>query len=203
MLIAKLPTEVSPPKMSIFWAVPWRGDYGELAYKKKLIEAYNESHEIPGLWEEVQEAISKGDWNPPDIGSQSFSNTYSEVFPGREPNWAGAMAIQYKSEKIRVFPHEFSKIDDNTLKIYIAESHEFVLGEVPEGEALKTDMEVSPEKRSLYEAAILEGASKAEAILLSAGLMQIEEGTEVKPTGWYRCKLEYAQIFCNKREMGN
>ena len=220
MLIKKLPTKPSPPKMSIFWAIPWKGEYGEKMFRKGLMQAYCDEHSLDyfvetyncnvvgressesNLWKRVQDAIAKGDWEPPNI-EDGYSSPVIEEYQsfGHEPNWAGAMAIQYKSEQIRVFPHEFSKLDDGRLKEYIVESHEFVAGETPEGEALKTDMELSPEKRYLYEAAVLEGASQTEAILLSAGLLQIEDGTEVKPTGWYRCRPEYAQIFCNNDEM--
>ena len=214
MLIAKLPTGVSPPKLSIFWAEPWRGEIGEEMYRRMVLDAYCreacKDREAPRrrdqddwdleLWDECSKAIANGDFTPPEGTEERRLGRCLHPF-GAEPNWAGALAILYGGEKIRVFPHEYSKLADERLKEYVAESHELVLGDTVESEQLSTELEISPEKQALVDAALLEGASLSEAKLMACGLYSPEEGTEVKPSGWYRCRREYAEIYCTEREM--
>jgi hypothetical protein len=213
MLIAKLPTAVSPPKLSIFWAEPWKGEVGEKMYRRMVLDAWcreqgkvrtlhrrrdQDDYDLE-LWEECAKAIADGDFVPPNV--EEYRTGRMPALIGAEPNWAGAVAILYGGEKIRVFPHEYSKLADERLKEYVAESHELVLGDTVESEQLSTELEISPEKQALVDAALLEGASLSEAKLMACGLYSPEEGTEVKPSGWYRCKREYAEVYCTEREM--
>ena len=125
----------------------------------------------------------------------------AETIFGGEPNWAGAVAILYLGSKIRAFPHEFSRLSDDRLRDYVAESHELVVGDAVETQPLAAELELSPEKQSLVDAALLEGASEAEARLMACGLYDPQEGSEIKPAGWYRCRKEYAECYCTEREM--
>ena len=227
ILTAKLPTNPSPPKLSIHWATPWPGERGEDRKKVALMTAYNRhitgedtdlryvmtarskegrKNQLEHFEMDMLKAIAEGEWEPPDVESREwdFEAMEDSIFPGYEPNWAGAVMIRYKGESIRVFPHEFNTVTDDRLKEYIEHSHELVKAEVadnPEGKALWDSIEISPEKKALVDAAILEGATATEAALLAAGLMDIKEGSAVAPAGWYRCHPEYALIYCHESEL--
>jgi len=44
---------------------------------------------------------------------------------GLAPNYKGAVAIRYQEEKMRVFPHEFRRVDSSDVVDYTKESHTF------------------------------------------------------------------------------
>ena len=211
--------EVRPRKLDIFWAEWWRGEKGEndndgIILRKYCKEVLGENLELTkkekkkryrdlAIWKEMQDVISRGDFTIPHIkyeDSVPINNAYGAALGFRDHNWAGAVKIKYKGEDIRLFPDEYSLISDKELKMYMRESHTLMENEIPEGEIIGADFEISPEKKSLVEAAILEGAKESEAKLLALGLMTLDPESEIKPYGYYHCRDEYYNIFSRQEE---
>lgn len=172
MLIKKLTTVVSPPKMSIFWSEPWPNKDIAKRQKKQL--------------EEVSDRYLDG------IGY------------GFEPHFGKARKIMYKDEAIRVFPHEFSAITAENMKLYVegdgAEpSHEIIPGTVAEAEYVK-DIK-SGIKHVLYEQALLDGCTDRQAFLTAMSLDVTDAELEFPPIGWYRIKPEYGEYYCYPEEL--
>ena len=172
MLITKLPTNPSPPKLSIFWSVPWT--------EEKYVKQQKEMVE--------KEYLSK-------LGDCYFNDI---SFWGKEPDWEGARKIVYQNNEIRIFPHEFSVLELEKLKLYIFESHDLMPGSVAEEKLMK---ELRGEKKLYYEAALLEGATEREAILTAMGVDITEGQYEIPQIGWYKVKPEYGMIYCDQAEL--
>jgi hypothetical protein len=174
MLIKKLPTVVSPPKLSIFWAQPWALEKYAFRNKKSHIE-------------------------------------YVDPF-GIEPDYMGAMKIFYKGEQIRVFPHEFSVMDRKKMHDYIMgmegegiSTHEFVAADIVSAAQKRLEEITDEALKPIRDAALLDGATPEMALQIAMGVDVFipDEGIEdpdddcgFPPAGWYRCKPEYALIYC-------
>ncbi len=121
LLITKLTCEVSPPKLSIFWATPWPED----RYVKQQCEL-DEDGEIIKCPTNQRFAHNKaGGW--------------------LEPNWNGARRIRYSDHDVRVFPHEFTILDSGKLKFYIDNEMYDLVPEGVAGERIATDVKVITE----------------------------------------------------------
>lgn len=111
MLTKKPPTQPSPPRLSIHWSVPWPHE--------KYAQKQQETCQRCGC--RVQEGVSSSKSKKrgkhkltlgcicpggPTIVTEEDREIYTEL--GAEHNWSGARAIEYKGERIRVFPDEFS-----------------------------------------------------------------------------------------------
>jgi len=154
LLRTKLPTVVSPPKLSIFWSVPWPMDY---------------------------RSEGKFGW-------------------GLEPDWANARKIKYKGENIRIFPHEFVEIEPAKLILYIDEKvFELVPDSIAEEELI--DEVLTKHRRKYYEAALIDGCTHAQALMVAFGKDPTIEDPNIPAIGWYRCVPEYARYFCYENEM--
>lgn len=154
MLIKKLPTVVSPPKMSIHWSLPW----------------------------------------PMDAKPQK------ELLWGMEPDYANARKIYYKNENIRVFPHEFTEIKTGKLMEYINQGgFELIPGSAPEEELIKRSLKKG--QRLIYDAALVDGCTPAQAMMVALGKDPTLEDPELPAIGWYRCVEQYARCFCYEDEM--
>jgi len=181
MLTTKLPTEVSPPKLSIFWSVPW---VDEEMVKSQMepavrINGCTSKKKVP--CEKVGELV---------LGNSPF---------GLEPDFREARKILYKSESVRVFPHEFSVLKKENLRMYIEESHELVAGSAAEDEILSEIKRGA--RKDTYDAALIDGATHAQATMVALGKDPTLEDNEFPAIGWYRCKREFAQIYCYDNEM--
>lgn len=159
--------------MSIFWSLPWPNK--EYAAKQK-------------------EAIDSEDLE--DFGVEYFFNP---VHRANEPKWGEARMIKYKDEQIRVFPHEFSELTLENMKLYLEESHDLVPGTVAEEDIM--DSMLRGAKRRTYEAALIDGCTEYEARLMAIGVDVTDGHYEIPAIGWYRIKPEYGQVYCYKREM--
>jgi len=232
LITKKIETAISPPKLSIFWALPWPGDRGQKRREDMIMIQYCEEHNLVFLaettgnyrrnasvkayrgrtkrdvfWEVVSEKIQIGEWvyDESRFYERFTSNPFdsSALFGrGSEPNWAGALKIRYKNEDVRIFPHEYSILSDQRLKLYLEKGVcELVLSDMPGESALESNLEISPDLKVLYEAALLEGASDSQAKLLALGRMNLNDNTEIIPLGWYKCKNEHAALFCDEYEM--
>ena len=195
MLTTKLHTEVSPPKMSLHWATPWPDDkYAK--QQKSIIDDLQSRRGKRGLL----------GWND-DIGwgtvfgadDPETARFYTEF--GQDPNWIGAVKIHYKGTDIRVFPHEFSKLDAKRMKYYVAENAIFTLVESETATMPIAKLKLDPDQKQIYDSALLDGCSPQQATLVMLGIDISDEEVEFPPNGWYRLYPDYANIFCYESEM--
>lgn len=213
MLREKLPTEVSPPKMSIFWSVPWYNNPVELKEVTNQIMRHmlQESGRDRYLSSEEFERLIRNpeDYEELSVRVKKYIDENETLFSitgfGREPNQARARKIRYKDEDIKVFPHEFSIISHENMKLYVQGdesgecSHELVTTDVAEETLLKevTEGELKP----ILEAAQLDGCTLAQAILVALGMDISLPDSEFPPLGWYRVKKEYGLVYCSHHDL--
>jgi hypothetical protein len=145
-------------------------------------------------------------------------NDFDDTFKAfTTPNWDNAVAIYYKGEKIRVFPHEFSLMNRKKMHDYLMgmegegiHTHELVTAEIVSA-AQERLQEITDESlKPIRDAALLDGASPEMALQIAMGVDVLvpDEGLEdpnddcgFPPVGWYRCLPEYAAIYCHPYEM--
>jgi len=224
MLIKKLPTKISPPKLSMFWSQPYpdarvvkrqfetfynQGRFdGDLPVSGKNFRKQNVSffHDEDGniLSEELlQEKILS-------YMNSQLDVLYDNYFGfGAEDNWAKARKIVYNEETIRVFEREFSVLTHDKMSEYLGltghgGSHELVPDSVAEETLFEQILE--GDLRDVFDAALMDGCTDEQAIGVALGLdvaleYHGDKLAEYPPLGWYRCKSEYAKMFCSEKEM--
>ena len=228
ILIKKLPTDPSPPKLSLHWAVPWPDDTWAKKQANTCSECGFEVTRKKNKYYDPVEDDPSEEWNltcdcekgptlnvtPEDREVVSPIGFYGQIKVngktcyialGKEHNWTGAVKINYKQEDIRCFPDEFNYLSAKSMREYInSGSHELVVSEHKPTEQVY-DMIMNTDQRLVYEAALLDGASHNQAIMTAAsGQIFVDEGAtdiEFPVLGWYRCIPEYAGIFCDEWEM--
>src|SRR4051812_6441101 len=93
MLIKKPPTKPSPPKFSIFYALPARADNIYASQKERFLEPDGD-----GKW-----------WDGIEIVDEEPDVFYTDpIFGGKEENARNWLKIHYAGTDITVQPHEFS-----------------------------------------------------------------------------------------------
>lgn len=212
MLTTKLPTNPSPPKLSMFWSVPWPDDVNSKYQKRICIEC---GQEVENPHEEDGSIYKNKRYTRMTIGQcgceggSVFATEQTRTLPDKfgllEPNWIGARMIRYKGSDIRVFPHEFSVMKLENMRLYIlgsghnSQSHELVKDEIVSSkmESLIMDTEL----KAVYDAALLDGCTEEQAYLTVSGQDITDEEVEFAPLGWYRCMRHYAELFCYENEM--
>ena len=168
MLTKKLPIEKSPPKLSFHWAEPW-----------PMIE-----------WAVKQErAVRSG-----KIIVLGDGTLGSSVF-NKEPDFRYAVGIIFQSEKLRVFPHEFSKAASSLRELVNGGGVIFHPSETVA--ALAQTLSVA--KQAIKDAAMLDGCDEFQAEMVAYGKDPFE--AELPPSGWYEVKPELASVFCYDTEM--
>lgn len=100
LLLKKLPVRPSPPKLSIFYAIPWPNE----AIVKDQREHYFD--ENTGEW---------WDWSRSGSHIDPDSDYFMDLF-GAEQNWVKAMKIVYKSNDIRILPGEYKLLSPEQVK---------------------------------------------------------------------------------------
>lgn len=193
----KLPTNPSPPKLSIHWATPWGDSSPAIAQQAELerveddIMVYGEDFRII---EKIDDAYIR--YNPLAM----FGYEHDEI---------NAVGINYKGERLKLFPNEFNIVKPENMKLYIfgdsnfpdedSASHHLVPSSEVDTLLLKTAEETA--LRHVKEAAMLDGCNEAQALALLMG-MDIESAiAEFPPVGWYRCRVEYACMFADEWEL--
>jgi hypothetical protein len=177
MMRQKLPCEASPPKLSIFWSTPWPNE----EYARSQAEE-NDDGEL--------------EFVPPE---KTFALSNSP-FGGLEHNWNGARRIRFDDKDLRVFPNEFTVIPSERLLFYIENGVYEMVAEGVASDILAQDM-VEGEKKVLWEHALVDGCTDAQARLVAMGVDITLPDPIVPPTGWYRCHPAYASHFCHEEEM--
>ncbi len=174
ILTAKLPTKPSPPKLSIFWSIPWPNKAFVKDIRARILETKRSV--FPGV--------------PFLVASDSMDAA----------EWEGARKIKYKDENIRVFPHEFNPIKTESMELYINEgAHTLVPGGPAEEAVIQRTLRKG--EREVYEAAIMDGATEAQAVATALRQDITIPDWKFPPVGWYRPNPEMAIYFCRSWEM--
>lgn len=197
LLTTKLPTEPSPPKLSIFWSTAWpdEGTISEMQIRKVAVEVLD----VPlkkraALRKDVKEAAKKY------INEHEF--IYDNYGFGKEPIFEHARRIHYKDTDIRVLPGEYKVQTAELMKEYIFNdnpSHELVADTVADESIIEQILDGVT--RPIYEAALLDGANEAQAMQVAMGNDITMPDSEFPPIGWYKCHPSYAVEFCHPWEM--
>ncbi len=201
LLRQKIPVEVAPPKMSIFWSVAWpmvRATTVKGKMSKKKFVSFREQRydEVLKQVLEDEEAVSSVMYEEDLLKDTSLQDMVGFFAVGHTPNGHGARRICFCGTDVRVFPHEFSILPNNRMKFYI-EKHQVyeLLPDSIAGEKLLGDV-LDGETRPLYEAALLDGCNHNQAILTALGHdVTLEVDNDYPPIGWYRMKAKYRPEF--------
>ena len=213
-LIDKLPTEVSPPAMSIHYAVPWpmKNSFMDKAVSKRArslrqvlshceyvdIELLNETEDVD-LWdflendkvyEYVQWECMRPDLLEPIKESDGFLRPYDYQ------RFRGAMQIKFAGENIRVFPEEFSDVSLPHMKEYL-EIYTFHPNDFWNGLAVKP---TDPDEKFIFEAALLDGCNEYQATNILNGGDADSIDNFPAPMGWYECPVKYGLMFGKSEE---
>jgi len=183
MLTKKLPTVVSPPKLSLHYSVPWEIDLQTIKKLWKTHCFHALSPKKKTIDEMLQDLQSLDDVLP------------TSIFGGAEPNEAKARGIFWVGEKIKVWPHEYSVIPPERWPDYYPDVYELIFDD--ELKDLFTVFPVGEDSR-VYEAALLDGCNDFQALLTAIG-QDIDDSPT--PVGWFRIKPEYGLMFASEREL--
>ncbi len=190
MLTKKLPTEVSPPKLSLFYSYSHTITEEE---KIRCLKSYFSGWEMNI---NVLQMIEGEESRKKAIKKLKEMNSIPDGLFGSAPNDFNAVWINYKHKSIKVFPHEYSVMNKENLKEYMTESHELVVDDYTE--ELVRNRFTEKGNRKIFEAALLDGCDEFEAMMVAIG----KDPSEVPPPiGWWKCKEAYARIFCHGSEM--
>lgn len=212
MLRSKLPTEISPPKMSLFWSVPWPGPWDDSMLdriERKIKPSEDKDERVEGRIKRKRKVAV------PLSEEELEQECFLDVGFGLVPNWVRARKIHYKDTDIRIFPHEFSKIDNEKMQFYLNEGAydlipttvaENVLIYGPDGKKIEEKPAFiseypQSEQRLIYEAALIDGCTHAQALIVAFGSDPTDETSIIPPIGWYKLKSEHASVFCYEWEV--
>src|SRR5258708_29804302 len=127
----------APPYASIHWATPWTDTTILQSQRKREAMFWGERNKVgrKTTWELAEDKQADETW------------LYMPTALGLEANWAGAVRLRWEGEDLRVFPHEFTPLDSDAMRMFVLgagvdePSHELVTGEVPELTLLKGMLE--------------------------------------------------------------
>jgi hypothetical protein len=174
MLIKKLPVVVSPPRGSLFWAVPWENRF----LLDSLVKRMKQYQKLYGLTNE--EALDS-------TASFCGPNSYQEEIDILKTS----VGINFLGERIKLWNTEYSIVSDEHMDTYLDEKNQMydLMADGQAVEPVKIDFK-SKEERLYYEAALLDGCNTAQAQRVMVGM---EPDISVyPPIGWYRLKKDYA-----------
>jgi hypothetical protein len=193
MLRRKLPTVVSPPKLSLFWSVPWPYENSYVLNKldnEAFLEYYHKK---------TKHSVSETRRYNSLVNQEEV---YSEITEEIE-RCANARMIKYKGENIRVWPEEFSPVSIENMNEYILgedQAYEFVADNVAEQNAIQAILD--GESKLIYDAALVDGCNHNQAMITALGKDITIEDAEFPAIGWYRIKKEFGMAFCrSEREL--
>ena len=190
MLIKKLPTVVSPPKLSLFYSYKHRPTEDEI---NRCLKAY--------IWAEygglrVTAHLEDKELRDKYIAIIKDTDKIRDGLFGYVPNEFKAVWIYYKNEKIKVYPHEYSILTPENLKSYMIKSHELMSDNYATEQIQNTKL--CKGQRFVYDAALVDGCDDFQAIMVALGKDPLDIPP---PIGWWRCKPKYAQVYCYEDEM--
>lgn len=178
LLLTKLPTEVSPPRGSIHWAGADAMDLGR-AQKQKELSSDTDKTKYGTLTDE-------GD------------RYWDEVWNGYETKEDGAVWIIFDGEAIKVWPHEYSTPNEETINQCLMSadwsmSHFPMYGRTalfadPRTLIVKDRLDTYPRfDRDLYDAARIDGQDDLQAFYTAIGTLPLDL--------WFALGSHYAEKF--------
>lgn len=178
ILTAKLPTNPSPPKLSIHWATPWPLD-------REKIET------------QIRQQIHHGN---EDMDDEYFFTDW-----GKEPNVKLPVRIHYKGNDIRVWKHEFNYLTPDRMRDYVAGGEEGGNGTHLLMEGTKSDQALlraamDTDLRGIYDAALIDGCNPEMAKLLAMGMEFNDDTLEFPPVCWYKLHPELIHYYMDDSE---
>ncbi|APU89093.1 hypothetical protein Rctr85_072 [Virus Rctr85] len=181
LLIKKLPTIPSPPKMALFLGEPWPDDG----------HAKNQSQRMAdGCLDET-----------------SSGALIDERYPwGVEPDWRGAMKIEYKGHALRVFPHEYVVQTADKMRLWVFGDDKpggeptHVLVENDAASAMLLRQALESDLRHLFDAALLDGCNEQMAMAVTMGMPVEDDQTKFPDIGWYKPTPEVLEMYCYDSE---
>lgn len=210
MLRDKLSTEVSPPAMSIHYAVPWSMPLPKEWQKQMECKA-----------QALRECLSKCDLVDKELLAETKNedlwdflendDVYEYVYDYKEElldkvkytensyqvdRYLGAMQIKFAGENIRIFPEEFSEVKLENMKAYL---EVFTFHPIEEWSNLATKPS-DPDEKFIFEACLLDGCNEYQAtnIVNGGNIDSIDDFPA--PLGWYECPIEYGLYFGKSEE---
>jgi hypothetical protein len=199
LLKTKLTTTPSPPKLSIFWSVAWP-DY-DLSVNIKRMGKGSRSTAVS----QYQRYVRDGDHL---FGCQSIDSEYFLTPFGKSPNWIKARKIRYCDTDIRIFPHEFSKLSPDSMRMYIMGDTGDDIGgssHILRAEGVASEHAVNKALneagRMIYDAAQVDGCTDEQAMMVALGVDITLPDAEFPPLGWYQIKQEYGLVFASPDEL--
>jgi hypothetical protein len=205
MLTKKLPTDPSPPKLSLHWATPWPVESrAKVIDNLRLIQDFNE-----GKGEQIpvsQATAAYEDLNGIDPGSNPNDEYFFDMW-GKVPNPVKAWRINYKETDIRVWAHECKVQDGPSMQMWVfgmegehIPSHELVtVGNAKDAMLLRAALET--DLQGIYDAAMIDGCTPEMAQMVALGHPVDDETVDFPPIGWYRAKHEFAVYYCHSHEL--
>lgn len=198
MLIHKLPTHPSPPKLAIFWSTPWPlEDY--VSRYREIVDLVRKGYsDIGAALDEVRiEARAR----------EEYDERYGEFSHpgGLTPNFLAARRIHFDGVGLRVWPHEFSVMTNEEMHRYIIVEGAYIL--VPEGAGgaaatarLIMGATLDTDQRFVRDAALVDGCDDQQALLVALG-HDVVEPTAFEPLGWYKLMHPAAiEAYCEPWE---
>lgn len=192
LLTTKLPTEVSPPKMSIHWA----GASAVDVYKDRQQKLKSAN------WRKALE-FNKGDlefWQSHKL--LDCDDKYFDLATGfgYEPKEDGSVWIIFDNEPVKVWPHEHSKIKPENMELYLngeedgfSMSHFPMYGRTalyadPQSLSIQDNFDQYPRfDRTLFEAACIDGQNELQAFYTAVGGYPLDV--------WFALGSHYADIY--------
>jgi hypothetical protein len=221
MVVKKLQTVVSPPKMSLHWATPYYEHSGYVQLKqyiRKTLKMAMGSHyehmyfvhdpekKLAALmdkpienWTDKEGPFDNSDWG---VFLRYTGESGDELYYGDWQELRNMVSINVLGEKIVLYNREYSVVSSERMADYIDEacgSHILVQEDVIGDTVVPTEIKFSDkEQRQYYEAALLDGASIIQAYNVSLG--RDPDISDIPVMGWYNVRPEYASMFCREGE---
>lgn len=119
-----------------------------------------------------------------------------------EHNWLRARKIIANGQTIRVFPDEFGVLQAANMLTYIESGYfDFIQEQPAEGKIVEDIL--FGEDRIIYDAALVDGATKQQALLTAMGMRVDLEDAEFPPAiGWYKPKQELLELLPDPNQVG-
>jgi len=194
MLTKKLPTVVSPPKMSIFYATPWNYDVDRVkrewflykySHRGQSFKSFERNDKFPSLNEMVEE-----------LQEANITSVIDPVRGGTEPTESTAVRIFYRGEQIKVWGHEYNDMKVENWSEFYPQAYDLIPD--TDVQTMYMDTRLTKGQRTVFDAALVDGCNDFQALLVATG--QDIDGSPA-PIGWFRIKPEYGLIYCTEDEL--
>jgi len=187
-----IPTKNPPPRLSIHWSWPNKTNTAtnQLKYANQV------------MWSQDMAPYGSSDEEDMRVKREFFKNNdrlvnHDRPF-GYEPNFVESVKIFWNKEQLVLFPHEFNRMDQRKWDDFVyGPDASHVLFENSVQSEVILDITQESDLKSLYEYALIEGASYSLATLFATGQFHPDmmEHEEPPPIGWYCVNPAYADYF--------